>query len=63
MGNVTEALADMDERVRSWEGRINKLGHSVGLLVASFLLGGVILGSGWGRLSSILVVIIGNFET
>jgi len=63
MGNVTEALADMDERVRSWEGRINKLGHSVGLPAASFLLGGVMLGRGWGRLSSILVVIIGNFET
>jgi len=66
MGNVTEALADIDEKVRSWEERISKLGHSAGLPVASFLLGGVMLGrgfTGWGRLNSILIVTIGNFKT
>lgn len=63
MGNVTEALADIDEKVRSWEERIGKLGHSAGIPVASFLLGGVMLGRGWARLNSILVVTIGNFNT
>ncbi|KAG0639451.1 Tht1-like nuclear fusion protein-domain-containing protein [Tuber brumale] len=61
MGNVTETLADMDEKVRSWEERISKLGHSAWLPLASFLLGGVILGRGWGRLSSALVVTGGCF--
>ena len=62
MGNVTEALEDIDEKVRSWEERISKLGHSAGLPVASFLLGGVMLGRGWGRLNSIIIA-IGNFKT
>ncbi|RPA96670.1 hypothetical protein L873DRAFT_1206907 [Choiromyces venosus 120613-1] len=60
MGNVTEALGDVDEKVRSWEERISKLGHSAWLPVASFLLGGIILGRDWGRLNSILVIIIGG---
>ncbi|KAG0130890.1 Tht1-like nuclear fusion protein-domain-containing protein [Tuber indicum] len=61
MENVTETLADMDEKVRSWEERISKLGHSAWLPLASFLLGGVILGRGWGGLSSVLCVAGGCF--
>ncbi|PWW80781.1 hypothetical protein C7212DRAFT_361296 [Tuber magnatum] len=44
--NLTETLADMDKKVRSWEERIS-----------SFLLGGVLLGRGWDRLNSVLVII------
>ncbi|CUS13035.1 unnamed protein product [Tuber aestivum] len=61
MGDFTETLVDMDEKVRSWEERISNLGNSAWLPVASFLLGGMILGRGWHRLDSLLVI-IGKFK-